>query len=372
MRIIQLAAGGLFALFGLVALSTMLPQSTSALQSAPNAKEHAQTAAANPLLTAPPAVSAPIPLAQTSVPDTTAIETAWRAWMTRHGVDTSAIAIGMNGAIITGAGQGRTSDQAYPVASLSKAVTAMCLNTILAQSDHSWDTPLSELTPVWNTLGMAPHAELAKLPLSALVTHTSGLPKNIGSDGTAGEGRNMYTQANFARAALRDPAHLPASRGHLYSNVNFALLGQIIEGFTGQSYGDYCQAAVMAPADARTAQVAGRMWATAGFGGWSISAADYARFAMHWYAPARPWMQRPADFAYNPDSGAGLGVFHRTGKGTHTLNHSGLWRSKTPARRIGALFVMGTNGSVFVANWQGSLPSEAYADLRKSVTVLLH
>ena len=175
-----------------------------------------------------------------------------------------------------------------------------------------------------------------------------------------------------ARAALREPAHLSADRSHSYSNVNFALLGQIIEGITGQPYGDHCFETVMRPAGATSAQVGGRMWAYAGFGGWSVSATEYARFLMHWFAPDRLWMQNPNAFPLDRNSGAGLGVFNRRVDGHHMLNHSGLWRSKTPERQSGALFVVSDTGAVFVANWQGALPPDAYSDLRESITAALH
>jgi hypothetical protein len=110
---------------------------------------------------------------------------------------------------------------------------------------------------------MTQHPELAKLPLSARVTHTSGLPKNIGANETAGEGRNLYTQIHFARSALRDPRH-------------------------------------------------------------------------------------------------------------QTLNHLRLWKNKIAARRIGAMFVTSDTGALFVANWQGSLTSGTYGDLRRTITSALH
>ena len=282
------------------------------------------------------------------------------------------MALGDKGTVLHTAGLSRDAHTAYPLASLSKAVTAMCLNTLLAQSPYSWDIPLSDLASVWQELNTAPHPEIAKLPLSAFVTHTSGLPKNIDADETAGEGRNLYTQIHFARSALRDPEHLKPQRKHFYSNVNYAILGQIIEGMSGNSYDDTCYDTTMAPAGAQGAQVGGRMWATAGFGGWSVSASDYARFVMHWHSPERPWTADPTAFAYDRKSGAGLGVFHRHEDDRHTMNHSGLWRSKIPARRAGAMFITSDTGAVFVANWQDNLKSAAYNDLRKSITAALH
>ena len=320
-----------------------------------------------------PQATEPAPAPEIATPlDPARVEAAWRDWMTRHKVTKSAMALGAKGTILHTAGLGRDANTAYPVASLSKTITAICLNTLLAQFPYDWATPLSALTPVWRDLNMAPHAQIAKLPLSAFATHTSGLPKNIDADETAGEGRNLYTQIHFARSALRDPAHLKASRKHVYSNVNYAILGQIIEGLSGKSYGETCFETTMNPAGAAGAKVGGRMWATAGFGGWSTSASDYARFLMHWQNPELPWVKDPAAFAYHAKSGAGPGVFHRTKDDRHTMNHSGKWRSKTPSRRIGSMFITSHTGAVFVANWQGSLKSAAYSDLRKSITAALH
>jgi len=292
--------------------------------------------------------------------------------MVRHDITQSTISIGQNGKILSTVDAGRSAELAYPVASLSKAVTAMCLNKLLPTTPYTWDTPLSELTPVWDNLNMAPHAELAKLPLSALVTHTSGLPRRIDPAKTGPQGRNFYTQINFARTALRDPTLLNPDRKHLYSNVGYGLLGQIIEGMTGQPYGDYCGTTIMAPAGATSAQIGGPMWATGGFGGWSITASDYARFIMYWYAADRPWVKTPQNYPLDRASGMGLSVYNYYDNGRHMFYHSGLWRSKKQSRQNGALFLANTTGTVFVANWQGSLSPEAYNDLRQSMTAVLH
>lgn len=184
--------------------------------------------------------------------------------------------------------------------------------------------------------------------------------------------RNFYTQIHFARTALKDPTLLSPDRKHLYSNVGYGLLGQIIEGITGQPYGDYCGTTIMAPAGATSAQIGGPMWATGGFGGWTITASDYARFVMYWYAADRPWVKTPQNYPLDRDSGMGLSVRNFYYDGRHMFYHSGLWQNNKQSRQIGALFLASTTGTVFVANWQGNLPPEAYNDLRQSITAVLH
>ncbi len=300
--------------------------------------------------------------------DIAGAEQTWRNWMARHGITAGSFALGIDGEILHSAGQRRSPDAAYPVASLSKAITAMCLGDILTGTEYDWNSTLGDLAPVLDAVNMMPHQGAQLLSLGDLATHSTGFPKNLKGVETAGEGRNLYTQQHIAREALNNPAHLSANGRSAYSNVNYAVLGQVITALSGLAYEDACKPRVMIPAGANGAIVGGRMWATAGFGGWSASAEDYARFVMYWMAPDRPWVTAPADFPYNERKKAGLGVFQSTNKnGGYLIHHTGLWKSKKAERQHGALFLSSETGATFVANWQGSLPKNAYRDLRKAL-----
>lgn len=293
---------------------------------------------------------------------------AWQDWIVRHNVEAATMALGFGQEIVGKADHKRSADAPYPVASLSKAITAICLQDVLVEHGLNWGTTLGDLAPALTSINMPPHAGVAGLSLGAFATHTTGFPKNIDGNETAGEGRNLYSQQHFAREALTNPARQKADRKHFYSNVNYAVLGQVITALTGTPYGETCSARVTVPAGALDAVVGGRMWATAGFGGWSVSATDYARFVMHWLGPDRPWINTPGAFPFDVKNRAGLGVFIRERETGFVVQHSGLWRSKShPTRRHGAFFTISETGATFVANWQGNLGSDAYADLRKAV-----
>jgi hypothetical protein len=299
--------------------------------------------------------------------DIAGVEQAWNTWTLKHNVSASAMALGFEGEILASTGHNRNADTPYPVASLSKAITAMCLNLVLADTPYDWSTKLAELAPALAALNMPPHEGAQALRLADLVTHTSGFPENIDGNETAGEGRNLFTQQHFAREALTNPARQSAKRQFTYSNVNYAVLGQIITALTGTPYSDACAARIMQPAGARDAVVGGRMWATGGFGGWSVSAEDYARFVMFWLGPDLPWTLDPQAFAFDAKSGAGLGVFHDIHRKTHTLHHTGLWRSKDEDQQHGALFVISETGATFAANWQGNLKPAVYKELHTKI-----
>lgn len=357
MKILTAVVAALFA-FALILL--LAPDDTSSHV----APDMAPVAPASPAAKEKPAHQIP---PEKATIDVSGIEGAWRDWLARHNITASAMTLGRDGQILRSMGEGRSPDTAYPIASLSKAITAMCLNDMMDRFELSWSSTLADLTPALAKHHMPPHAGAAVLSLGDLVTHTTGWPKNITATKTAVEGRNLYIQQHFAREALTNPAHQSADHSFAYANTNFAVLGQIISALSDKPYGDTCKTQIMVPAGATQAVVAGRMWATGGFGGWSVSTDDYARFLMHWFAPDQAWILAPRDYAYESNSGAGLGVFHRNTPTGKAIQHNGMWRSNNADRQHGALFVMTGSGTTFVASWQGQLHNTDYRELRAAL-----
>lgn len=296
---------------------------------------------------------------------------AWQDWMSRHNLQAGAMALGYGGEILSSNSMKRSADAAYPVAGLSKAITAMCLNVVLAENGLTWNTTLRDLSPALAKINMTPHGGVAPLSLGALATHTSGLPTNYDGDETVGDARDRFTQQNFAREALTNPERPRQKQSFSYSNVNYAVLGQVITALTSAPSSDACAARIMEPAGVTDAVVGGRMWATGAFGGWSASAESYAKFAMYWLSPASPWITNPLDFAYETRSGAGLGVFHTINKDRYIVSHNGRWRHQDPARQHGAFFAVSDTGATFVANWQGNVDTSVYTELRDAVAPYL-
>lgn len=311
---------------------------------------------------APPS---PIP----SPPDAVAVETEWRNWLARHDIGPATASLAYDGNIVS-FDAGRTSNTNYPMASLSKAVTAICLDQLLTTTAHSWDTPLGAL-PELGSIGPTPHDGISDLPLEALVSHTSGFPKNVEAGQDAFRADTAYSQTAFARSALSDPSLAGVRGRYHYSNVNYALLGHVIEALSGENYADHCARTTLAPAGITNAGVAGRMWATEGFGGWQMSTEDYSRFVTQWFSPEQPWIRDPAAYPLDPSTGYGLGVARRDQDGTYVLNHYGKWNSDNPNRRHGTLFVATQNGAVFTATWQGAIDTHLYTELQETIAAQL-
>ena len=111
--------------------------------------------------------------------DTMKVEAAWRDWMDQNGVTQSSFAIGRADTILHSAAQKRSPDTAYAMASLSKAITGMCLNQLLMVSQYSWSSSLADLAPEFAKLNFTPAEQMLDLTLTQIATHTSGIPKTL-------------------------------------------------------------------------------------------------------------------------------------------------------------------------------------------------
>lgn len=122
------------------------------------------------------------PVVMSMAPKTVALdrfETEWRAWMTQFDVSASSIAIGRGGKILRSRGVKRSPSTSFPMASLSKSITAHCLNTFLEDSPYNWNSTLAELKPVLSRLNLSPGAPILEKTLTQFATHTSGLPTRL-------------------------------------------------------------------------------------------------------------------------------------------------------------------------------------------------
>src|ERR1051325_5942791 len=73
------------------------------------------------------------------------IEQTWRTWMAKHGRTTGGLAVIHGGRAVHEAAMGQDTVQGpVPVASLSKAVTAVCVAGLIERGRLSFETPLSQ------------------------------------------------------------------------------------------------------------------------------------------------------------------------------------------------------------------------------------
>lgn len=111
-------------------------------------------------------------------------------------------------------------DTPYALGSVSKSFTALCIMQLVEQGKISLDSPISEYIP--------DATDGDRITIIQLLNHTSGL----------GEHQNLTNYSIVNEQGV-----------HLYANVNYSLLGEVIEAVSGKTYEDYVTENIFEPLD---------------------------------------------------------------------------------------------------------------------------
>jgi CubicO group peptidase (beta-lactamase class C family) len=282
--------------------------------------------------------------AQAALPETPeAFGTVFRDFATRNNLASGVIVVRRGGRVVfTDSIGGTNPTKPAMLASLSKAITAACVATLVRDGKLSLDTPLSvAMRRFLATVPPVAH-DIGAITVAQLISHRSGLAGNRG-DGEAATGRSLLELIRAESAG--ESAHRALGRRILslglkrrpgeyqYSNDGYALLGLVIEEADGRPYEEACRERVLVPAGAGGNLAEG--WALIGpFGGWALSGESYLRFLDSAVRDNRlvgeaagEWWRGGA--GTSPAAGArwyGLGLNTRlAGSGFNTW-HWGAWR----------------------------------------------
>lgn len=135
-----------------------------------------------------------------------------------------------------------TPETVFPIGSITKAMTGLAINQLIAQGKVDLDAPVGRYLPHLP----APSRDI---PIRYLLDHVSGI---VGYTEVKGFPNN--TQAPISREevlgwfASKPLLFEPGTRWS-YTNSGFYLLGLVIEAVSGQSYADYLQAHEFVPFD---------------------------------------------------------------------------------------------------------------------------
>ncbi len=213
---------------------------------------------------------------------------AWSDWIEAGGTTTATIAIIRNGELVAAEGISVSSDAALPLVSLSKAITAACVAELSEATDLLVDTTIGSIIDGASTV--------SDRTIAQLLTHKSGIwPDATQGDPSVRDGSSPQIGAVARRAMDRDPQQGQPGT-YAYNNENYAIAGEMIETATGQPYADACMQAVLEPLDVRTGVLGGEWGPQGSWGGWSMSAPDYARFAWATFGPDAGIGQAPEDW----------------------------------------------------------------------------
>jgi CubicO group peptidase (beta-lactamase class C family) len=187
--------------------------------------------------------------------------------------------------------------------------------------------------------------------------------------------------ANEPRAAaielVKRAMSLPIKDNQLdYNNINYALLGLVIEAVSGREYEDLCRDSVLRPLDVRTARLVPAWRSLGAFGGWSVSAVDYARFG-NVLAPGSTRLG-PKSHAFNRRAGEafyGLGIWVRPTARGRNMWHHGNFRAPAGAagpHQFSAFFARWDNGVSVVVTYDRDAGSPARQDLDRRLREVVY
>ena len=143
-------------------------------------------------------------------------------------------------------------DIPYEIGSQTKMFTASAVLQLIEQGKVNLETPFVEILTGNDKYDGLAYSEngidyIDSVKVRNLINHTSGLPDYfLGSDDEEienyGDGKTEFSMDDLLALSKKSTKERfkPGSK-YDYSNINYALLGQIIEKVSGQSYTDYVQ-----------------------------------------------------------------------------------------------------------------------------------
>ncbi len=131
-----------------------------------------------------------------------------------------------------------TEDTIFDMASLTKPLaTATAVMQLYEQGKVPFDDPVQLYLPGFNA---ANDPQRAKVTVRMLLTHTSGETGDV--DLKDPWGLDGADKTEGLRRALTTPLESRPGEGFRYSDINFILLGALIENVTGEAEDDLCAA----------------------------------------------------------------------------------------------------------------------------------
>jgi CubicO group peptidase (beta-lactamase class C family) len=133
-------------------------------------------------------------------------------------------------------GRAVTPQTPFIIGSDSKSFTALAIMQLVEAGKLGLDDPVQQYLPWFQ---VADATASARITVRQLLNQNSGL-----QDPTEPP---AVTEAIFAQSVRRPSLDRPVGTSYEYANVNYALLGQIVQAVSGESYAAYVQQHIFAP-----------------------------------------------------------------------------------------------------------------------------
>lgn len=276
--------------------------------------------------------------------------TGYATWLDQVGAQTGVMALRYQGQPVATLEFGRAGDQPHDLASLSKAITGVCIAALVDEGRLTYDTHAREILSL-------PRA--APVSIAQLLTHGSGLHADH-TQGPMAVWRNDPTP-RWSEVADRAMTRkrIGRDKSYYYSNENYAVLGAVIEAVTGQPYETACRDRVLTPAGV-TGAGSDLARAFLPWGGWDMSLPDYAAFYDYAFGAAgvlTPHLRELPRSEIVPSVHYGMGVMQRDrGAATNVWHFGALCFHDGP--NFGSYAVHHDTGWTITAWWDACITGE--------------
>ena len=251
------------------------------------------------------------------------LDAAYRDWMAKNNVGSGVLAVSYERRLVVAQGYGGTHpNAAVLLASLSKAITAVCAATLVDAGRIGFETRLADIPDYFRRYGEPSDPRVASITVAQLLTHRSGYDR-AGDPTIKALADLLSTQTprqpmidQFLARALRAKLAKQPGEGYAYSNMAYLMLGAAIEAASGLT------GAALDP-DWRVLSA---------YGGWKLSGPQYLKFLEAFAADSKilglkgqafmadgtdKWMNERREVYYT------LGMQARAATGGRNVWHSG-------------------------------------------------
>ena len=142
-----------------------------------------------------------------------------------------------------------TPQTSFRLASVSKTITALAIMQLVETGGVELDTAVHYYLP-WFQVGVersSPQDESSAITVRHLLYHTSGIPQSAGNDNFFNGDLSDAALENNVRQLARVSLNRPVGTTYQYANLNYDVLGLIVQAVSGQTYEAYIQEHIFTP-----------------------------------------------------------------------------------------------------------------------------
>lgn len=134
----------------------------------------------------------------------------------------------------------------FLLASVTKSFTALCIMQLVEEGKVDLDAPVQKYIPWFRT---ADAEASSHITIRHLLNHTSGFSTLDGDKPFSNTDMRNSSLETFVRSLANVKLIAPAGQKLEYSNINYGILGLIVQEVSGQSYDDYVREKIFTPLD---------------------------------------------------------------------------------------------------------------------------